>query len=180
MNKERAAEIEFLRGELVGPARPLEVAQPATMVNLDSQGCFRLTEEADATLYYQYNNSMTPQEIVHYRGETPMQRYGAGLLHPRNDLSGVMIDKSGNTELPGNETASHQPDATASVETIQAVVSDPDDQPSIGYDSGNETHGETDADDFEVSSDDMNQPSVMGLSFCLEEREGEFVVSLPQ
>lgn len=183
MNKERAAEIEFLRGELVGPARPLEVARPAIMVNIDSQGCFRLTKEADATLYYQYNNSMIPQEIVHYRGETPIQRYGAGLLHPRNDLSGAMIDKLGNTEPLGNETASHQPDETAPVETIQAVASDPDDQPSVAarssYGAGNEARGEIDADDFEVSSDDMNQPSVMGLSFCLEEREGEFVVSLP-
>ncbi|HCL4122538.1 TPA: hypothetical protein N2C62_005439, partial [Pseudomonas aeruginosa] len=63
MNKERSAEIEFLRGELVGPARPLEVVRPGAIVALDAQGCFRLANDANGTLYYQCDGSEVPQEI---------------------------------------------------------------------------------------------------------------------
>ncbi|WP_248805009.1 helicase-related protein [Pseudomonas sp. MWU13-2100] len=180
MNKERSAEIEFLRGELVGPARPLEAVRPGTTVTLDAQGCFRLTEDTDGTLYYLCDGSNIPQELVHHRGETPMQRYGAGLLHPRNDVRGVVID-----EPVGAEPSGREPDNDASAETVQAVVSDPDEPPSSTVfenadagvlDGGGE---EADDDDFEVGSADMFQPSVMGISFCLEEGDGEFVVSLP-
>ena len=183
MNKERSAEIEFLRGELVGPARPLEGVCPGIMVTLDAQGCFRLPEDAGATLYYQPDSNTAPQEIVHYRGETPLQRYGAGLLHPRNDVRGSMAGESDNNQSSGNNIASNEPDNAVSDETIQAVVSDPNEQTSAAVASSNdgshEASGEAGDDDFEVGSDDMYQPSVMGISFCLEEGEGEFIVSLP-
>ena len=183
MNKERSAEIEFLRGELVGPARPLGAVRPGIMVNLDSLGCFRPAEDVGSTLYYQNDSTMIPQEIVHYRGETPMQRYGAGLLYPRNDFRGAMIAGSANVELSGNNTISNGNDDSESTETIQVVVSDPEMlQSSVvspNHDMGKEAYGEADDDDFEVGSDDMYQPSVMGISFCLDDGCGAFVVSLP-
>ncbi|WP_430292887.1 helicase-related protein [Pseudomonas sp. B1-22] len=184
MNNERSAEIEFLRGELVGPARPLGADRTNTTVTVDAQGCFRIAEEADGTLYYQCDGSAVLQEIVHYRGETPMQRYGAGLLHPRNDVRGAVIDESVNGGAFGDQTTDDEPDDGASVETVQAVVSDPEGPASSAvFASGDaESQGggaEADDDDFAVSSDDMYQPSVMGITFCLEEGDGEFVVSLP-
>lgn len=184
MNKERSAEIEFLRGELVGPARPLEAGRTNTTVTLDAQGCFRLAEEADGTLYYQCGGSDVLQEIVHYRGETPMQRYGAGLLHPRNYMRGTVIDEPVDAGASVGQKNDGEPDEDASAETVQAVVSDPEESTSSAVfasgDAASEGSGaEADDDDFEVGSDDMYQPSVMGISFCLEEGEGGFVVSLP-
>ncbi|AZD79038.1 helicase-related protein [Pseudomonas chlororaphis] len=184
MNKERSAEIEFLRGELVGPARPLEVIRPGTMIILDAQGCFRLPDDTNGTLYYQCDGGDFPQEIVHYRGETPVQRYGVGLLHPRNDVRGAVIEGPAGSESFDGQTAGGESDQNASAETVQAVVSDPEDTllhvESASNETGAEISGtEADDDDFEVSSADMYQPSVMGISFCLEEGDGEFVVSLP-
>lgn len=184
MNKERSAEIEFLRGELVGPARPLEAVRPGTMVALDAQGCFQLVDDANGTLYYQCDGTDVPQEIVHYRGETPNQRYGAGLLHPRNDVRGAVIDEPVNAEPSGEQTAVGELDEDASAETVQAVVSDPEEPswnavPASGEASAEVGGAEADDDDFEVGSADMYQPSVIGISFCLEEGDGEFVVSLP-
>jgi hypothetical protein len=179
MNRERSSEIEFLRGELVGPARPLDSIRPGTTVTLDAQGCFRLAEDADGSLYYQSNDSDVLQEIVHYRGETPMQRYGAGLLHPRNDVRGAVIEESSDDNPSGGEQGED-----ASAETIQAVVADPDEAASPTMSTSGDAiaegiEAEADDDDFEVGNADMFQPSVMGISFCLEKGQGEFLVSLP-
>lgn len=178
MNKERASEIEFLRGELVGPARPLEASHGNTTVTLDAQGCFHLTKEAEGTLYYKPADNDALQEIVHYRGETPIQRYGAGLLHPRNYRCGGGIDDSTDTGKTDSE-----PDGDALAETIQIVVSEQEESRLTGVPAAvnpdSEGNAEVGDDDFEVDSDDMYQPSVMGISFCLEEGDGEFIVSLP-
>lgn len=175
MNKERAAEIEFLRGELVGPARPLEDVSPGIKVSIDAGGCFKLTEEVGTTLYYQPDCEIELQEIVHYRGETPIQRYGIGLLHPRNDERGALTS--------GPEQAESAEVASESSEIILAVVSEPSISSStlslMTYEPGDEGSREAEDDDFEVNSDDMYQPSVMGISFCLEDEEGEFLVALP-
>lgn len=184
MNKERSAEIEFLRGELVGPARPLDENRTNIIVNLDGQGCFRLAEEADGSLYYQCDGTDVLQEVVHYRGETPMQRYGVGLLHPRDYKLGPAIDESLNAGASVELKNEGEADRNAFEETVQAVVSDPEQsmssaELSTGNSAAEGSGVEADDDDFEVGSDDMCQPSVMGISFCLEEGDGEFVVSLP-
>lgn len=184
MNKERSAEIEFLRGELVGPARSLDAGRTNTTVALDAQGCFRLTGDTDGTLHYQCKGTDVLQEIVHYHGETPMQRYGAGLLHPRNCVRGMVIDEPMGAGASTGQKNDGELDEDASDETVQAVVSDSEESTLSGVfatgDAAAEGSGaEADDDDFEVGSDDMSQPSVMGISFCLEEGEGEFVVSLP-
>ncbi|APO81850.1 helicase-related protein [Pseudomonas putida] len=184
MNKERSAEIEFLRGELVGPACLVEADPTNGTVTLDTQGCFRLSGEADGTLYYQCGGSDVLQEIVHYRSETPMQRYGVGLLHPRNYMRGTVIDDPVDTGSSVGQKTDGEPEEDASAETVMAVVSDPEgtrssEMMASGDAASEGRSADVDDDDFEVDSDDMFQPSVMGISFCLEAGEGEFVVSLP-
>lgn len=183
MNKERAAEIEFLRGELVGPARPIDDVSSGITVLIDSAGCFRLTEEVGATIFYQPDGVVAQQEIVHYRGETPIQRYGIGLLHPRNDERGAIIGGIDDNESSVNKATSIQLGDFETSETVFAVVSDPSMNSGTssleGDEPGNEGSLEAEDDDFEVNSDDMYQPSVMGISFCLDDGEGEFVVKLP-
>lgn len=184
MNKERSSEIEFLRGELVGPARVLSQDHRGTTVTFDEQGSFRMAEEAEAALYYQWSDSDLRQEIVHYRGETPIQRYGAGLLHPRNYMRGALIDEPVDPGPAVGQKADVESGEAALTETVQAVVSDPEESTSsevfMSSGEGTESGGaEADDDDFEVGSDDTYQPSTMGISFCLEDGDGEFVVSLP-
>ncbi len=178
MNKERSAEIEFLRGELVGPARPLDASHTNATVTLDAQSSFHLTGEAAGTLFYKPADNDALQEIVHYRGETPIQRYGAGLLHPRNFRRGAVIDDAVDTGITNGEA-----DRDALAETIQTVVSDQEESTAaaVSRTDAPDTEGnaEAGADDFEIDSEDMYQPSVMGISFCLEEGAGEFIVSLP-
>ncbi|WP_427312115.1 hypothetical protein [Cupriavidus sp. H39] len=175
MNTERSAEIEFLRGELMGPARPLNIDRSGVTVTFDAQGCFQTPAETAGTLYWMPDSNGTLQEIVHYRGETPLQRYGAGLLHPKNQVRGQVIDEP--AAQPGK---SHQAEEDASVETVQAVVDELTEPalPATHGESG-DSAGSGDDDDFEVNSADMYQPSVMGISFCLDDVPGEIVVALP-
>tara|TARA_R110000868_G_scaffold155362_1_gene381805 strand:+ start:22747 stop:26472 length:3726 start_codon:yes stop_codon:yes gene_type:complete len=184
MNKERSAEIEFLRGELVGPARPMDTLKEITLVNLDEQGCFRVSGSASGSLYYRLNEGAALQEIVHHRGETPVQRYGIGLLHPCNDLSGAVgNDQSGGQADAGSGSVEFV-ENDAVDETIQAVVSDPDEKSvesisGLGVTDVEDAGAEVEDDDFEVGDSDMYQPSVMGISFCMCEGDGEFAISLP-
>ncbi|MCE9940695.1 MULTISPECIES: helicase-related protein [Serratia] len=184
MNKERSAEIESLRGELVGPSRVIETVTTFGMVTIDAQGSFRLSGEEFGPLYYQCGDSDVLQEIVHYNGETPMQRYGAGLLYPRKYMQGMVIDDHADPGSSAGLINDGENGENALTETVLAVVSNPEVStlPAMftSGDPASEGGGtEADDDDFEVGSDDMYQPSVMGISFCLEESEGEFVVSLP-
>lgn len=175
MNRERSAEIEFLRGELVGPARPLDTSRLGTTVAFDVQRTFHVPADASGTLFWMHEGTPAPQEVVHYRGETPLQRYGAGLLHPRNDVL-----KSVSDEPTAAMQTSGEPVGDAAVETAQAVVAEIEEPtlPESGAESVDAASGGLD-DDFEVASADMYQPSVMGISFCLEDEPGEIVVALP-
>lgn len=184
MNKERCAEIEFLRGELVGPARPLDNSKSPIIVSIDSQGCFRLAEEPCETLYYQCEGSDVLQEVVHYRSETPMQRYGVGMLYPQGYKTGAINNAAGDKKAVSEENSDGEEIENATNETAHGPASDlntPDSaNESTNWEDGFEgPSSEADDDDFEVSSDDMYQPSVMGISFCLEDGEGEFIVALP-
>jgi hypothetical protein len=175
MNRERSAEIEFLRGELVGPARPLDSGRPGTTVAFDAQRAFQAPADANGTLFWTPEGTQVPQEIVYYRGETPLQRYGAGLLHPRNDVPGPGSDEPAAATQTAEELA-----GDAAVETAQVVVVETE-EPALS-DAGAESVDAASAgqdDDFEVASADMYQPSVMGISFCIEDEPGEIVVALP-
>lgn len=175
MNRERSAEIEFLRGELVGPARSLDTARPGAVVVFDAQCGFQEPAGASGTLFWTPEDSQVPQEVVHYRGETPLQRYGAGLLHPRNDVRGLVSDKP----AADSQTAG-EPARDAEDEITQAAVAETEEQepPNTGAENADAASAGQD-DDFEVTSADMYQPSVMGISFCLEDEPGEIVVALP-
>lgn len=175
MNRERSAEIEFLRGELVGPARPLDAGRPGITVVFNAQCSFQVPADANGMLFWTLEGTQIPQEVVYYRGETPLQRYGAGLLHPRNDVPSPASDEP----AAAMQTAEELTDDSA-VETVQAVVEELEELVLSG--AGAESVDAVTVgldDDFEVASADMYRPSVMGISFCIEDGPGEIVVALP-
>ncbi|OGB22941.1 MAG: hypothetical protein A3I66_16260 [Burkholderiales bacterium RIFCSPLOWO2_02_FULL_57_36] len=176
MNRERSAEIEFLRGELVGPARPLDTVRPGVTVVFDAQRGFQEPADASGTLFWTPEGIHAPQEVVHYSGETPLQRYGTGLLHPQNDMRRPVNDDSS----PRSQATGDSPGADAEIEVTQVVVVEAEERELqvTGPECSEAVDLEQD-DDFEVVSADLYQPSVMGISFCLEDEPGEIVVSLP-
>jgi hypothetical protein len=175
MNRERSLEIEFLRGELVGPARALEASRPASTATFNAERAFQLPAEAGGTLFWVPEGIEDLQEVVHYRGETPLQRYGAGLLHPGHDVRGLVNDE------PVAATQSvGPPPSEVQVETTIGVVGDTEDQSFQEYETEGVSEEQIEQDDdFEVASADMYKPSVMGVSFCLEDEPGEIVIALP-
>lgn len=177
MNKERSLEIEFIRSEMVGPARPLAPAHPGTLVTFDSMNRFKVEVDQSGSTFWRPEGTEFDQEVITYRRETPIQRYGIGLLHPMGELSNSFTDT---TEV-GNQESD---DENLVTETAQAPISDNEDsdKPPKNIEDSDLPPPEQD-DDFEVASENVYKPSVMGLSFCINDVEkdddGEIIVTLP-
>lgn len=168
---ERAELIDWIRGELVGPSRPL--AEPAVIVFTNGEfvdpiplrrGPVAWRPAPDADL----------QEVLYYDRETPHRKYGAGLLHPGAPLAAAA-------------PASPPPDQAAmqATDTIGAEI-ESDEVPSTNDDAGGAAvTGDGPAvsdgsEDFEVTSPDVRRPSTVGLSFCVHLGEdGRVIVRLP-
>lgn len=173
MNKERSLEIEFLRSEMVGPARPLSPKHTGSIVSFDSQNRFKVSSELSGSMFWKPDGVELDQEVISYRRETPLQRYGIGLLHPMGELSNSFINTPENIQHnPNNEDLI--------TETTQAPISDEKGSPPVpkNLDDLDPPPTEQD-DDFEVASENVYKPSVMGLSFCIEGNDGEIIVTIP-
>lgn len=175
MNQERSLEIEFLRSELVGPARPLNSLHKGTLVEIDNHNRFRIPENAKGSVFWKPNESAQCQEVIFYRGELPTQRYGIGILHPKNELFTAIYDSPNR-----QQTENFNPEEDAPEEISQTVVNNQDDN-SFSQNGNEQNLSQPDLDDdFEIISEDKYKPSVMGLSFCLEDdSSGELIIALP-
>jgi hypothetical protein len=167
--------VGWIRGELVGPSRPL--AEPAVVefVNLEfldpvplRRGPLAWRPAPDADL----------QEVLYFERESPHRKYGAGLLHP--------------TAAPATGTPPDQ--ALQATDTVGAEAGE--DENSSGVTNGAVTEAEDDveergaaeggadpepADDFEVTSPDVRHPSTIGISFCVQlDVNGQVAMRLPQ
>lgn len=170
MNKERAQEIEFLRAEMMGPARPVGEEYPGHLVSFDTANTCVLPSELKGSVFWQPVPEAVLQEVI--RRETPYQRYGIGLLFPGNCRPST-DEKDQNPEQSSEEATDT---ATAS-----GVVDTVDEKDNLVY-SGDEAApvSGADEDDFEVNGDDAYKPSTMGISFCIDENpHGELVVRIP-
>lgn len=173
MNKERSLEIEFIRSELVGPARPLSSKYSGTVVEFDNQQRFSTTPETSGSIFWLPSQSEAAQEIIAYKRETPLQRYGVGLLHPLNDLVNSFIDTS-DQNTPDSEN-----DGVVT-EVSQATIEENEEtQRSYNDDDGLDIASSEDNVDFEVVSENTFKPSVMGLSFYIDGESGQILVKLP-
>src|SRR5262245_24567395 len=165
---ERSEMIEWIRGELVGPSRPLSEPAVIEFTNKEFVDAIALRSGA---LVWRPEPEDPQQEILYYQRESPHRKYGAGLLHPGAAITTAVV----------------QPDdiALQATDTIGAE-SDPEIVPEADEDSDDRETGDAlgdfdAADDFEVTSPDVRHPSTIGISFCARlAADGRVVVRLPQ
>ncbi|MFD3349467.1 helicase-related protein [Alteromonas macleodii] len=179
MTKERTQEIEFIRSDLIGPAitrfAPKEHRPEEDKVEFDQNMAFQYPVSLSGPgtpVFWRQTNQALWQEIIHFKGETPLNKYGAGLLY----AGGLRNDSETRSESPAesnNETPS---------EVISNVVNEEIQkgfEPNINNEPDNEVAGHSPEEDFEVTSRDAYKPSTMGVSFCLKNSNGKIIISFP-
>lgn len=181
MTKERSQEIEFVRSEIVGPSRPLNDLNGKDQVKPDAQGRFVYPDDLPGKgmpIFWSAGDSMPFQEIIHFRHETPLNRYGTGMLFP----AGLREQAVESVELEPEEKILDEGSVDEALEEGILSVSQEDEQePYAGSVAGEQVTAEgyeTD-NDFDVTSPDIFRPSTMGISFCLAGNEGTLEISLP-
>ena len=162
--------IEWIRGEMVGPARPIA---DATVVGFTGKDFIDLVPLRRGQLAWRPAPEADPEEVLYFDRESPHRKYGTGLLHP-----------VGATVLAPVVTP--PPDAAMQATDTVGVDADPDEAPDADADGGGNDAVPgalpVDAtDDFEVTSPDIRHPSTIGLSFCVRlDETGRIVVRLPR
>ena len=162
--------IEWIRGEMVGPARPIA---DATVVGFTGKDFTDLVPLRRGQLSWRPAPDAEAEEVLYFDRESPHRKYGTGLLHP----VGVTV------LVP---VVTPPPDAAMQATDTVGVDADPDEAPDADADGGGNDAVPSalpvDAtDDFEVTSPDIRHPSTIGLSFCVRLNEtGRIVVRLPR
>ncbi|NTV91803.1 MAG: hypothetical protein HGA72_00555 [Chlorobiaceae bacterium] len=163
MNDERAALITWMRGEIVGPSRP--VREPVT-VTFENNVLIDNGQYARGPKVWQPEPGSGLEEVLLMKGDAPHQRYGVGLLHPDDHLSREQVEEA---------SIGTSGDNMQQEEDYKAPDS------SENGSTGNQGTEQVDADDFEVSSPDVRYPSTMGVTFNVKiDPQGEIVMHFPQ
>lgn len=160
---ERARLIEWIRGELVGPSRP--ITEPL-VIDFSGNDFVDPIALRSGSLAWRPNPNADLQEVLYFQRETPHRKYGAGLLHPGTQLPPPPPDQA----VQASDTLGIEPDADDLQEDAGDEATEPD---------GNDPPDPS--DDFEVTSPDIRHPSTIGISFCVRlNASGRIVVTLPQ
>jgi hypothetical protein len=162
---ERSEVIEWIRGEIMGPARQLTKPNVATF----KDGVFldEIAVRRGPLVWQPSPQSGIEEEVLYFGLETPHRKYGVGLLHPEATGVAVQADLA----------------ALRATDTIGADRDDDDMDAADDSDNavGGEAAGADASDDFEVTGPDVRQPSSMGISFCARlETDGRVVLRLPR
>jgi len=168
---ERSDMMEWLRGEMIGPARRLSEPAVATFASgefIDNTAARR------GPLVWQPDPLADHEEVLYFDHESPHRKYGVGLLHPGAAVLAAAIAAAtpDTVVLPSADPigADIQPDEVA-------VVAE------NGTDDGAkaDTDGSDTSEDFEVTSPDIRHPSTIGISFCAQLGDnGCVVIRLPR
>lgn len=166
---ERSEMIEWIRGEIIGPSRPL--AEPALAE-------FHDKEFADPLPFRRGPLAWLPdpdgdlQEVLYFERESPHRKYGAGILHPEITLT----PSPDQAALEATDSIGVEP------ESDELQGDDPDSRPSDGDEEEDQRDTDFDAsDDFEVTSPDVRHPSSIGISFCVRlVANSQVIILLPQ
>jgi hypothetical protein len=170
---ERSDMMTWIRGELVGPSQPLTTAAVADFVGGDFTDPL---PQRRGPLVWKPAAEAAAEEVLYFDRESPLRKYGAGLLHP--------------TPVPLAATAptptAEQPDQAA-LDASDTVGAETEPEEAAEADTSSEagtttdTDGPDSAEDFEVTSPDIRYPSTIGMSFCVRlKANGSLVVKLPQ
>ncbi|SFE64034.1 Helicase conserved C-terminal domain-containing protein [Marinobacter sp. DSM 26671] len=166
---EREQQIEFIRSDLMGPARSILEAPDKVQVNNSFE--FALPEKCPRgiPLFWKPNEETPWQEILHFQEESPFQKYGVGLLF----ADGVNRSSSGpsaNEASALEHSLAEEVELTAVSEDVSenGALTNPEE---VGVDA-------SEGIEFDISNTDQFKPSTMGISFCLDKMKGsiEFVV----
>ena len=158
---ERSRLIEWIRGELVGPSRPL-----------DGTGCheFSGNEFVDpialrsGPLAWRPNPNADLQEVLYFERETPHRKYGAGLctLEHSSHLR-LQIRRHMRLTLSALSQKQMRFKKRRRGARRTQMRNDPPDP----------------SDEFEVTSPDIRHPSTIGISFCVRLNAKGRIVVLP-
>lgn len=174
---ERSQMIEWMRGEMVGPARPLSDPELAAFTSRDFTD---LVPMRRGPLAWQPAPDAAIQEVLYYDRESPHRKYGMGLLHaPVLPPATPPPNQAAQMALQAADTIGAEPGADEQPDEAGGNQAEDNDETE---DSDSATSNRPDpSDDFEVTSPDVRHPSTIGISFCvrLDER-GSVVVRLPQ
>jgi len=171
---ERSELIAWVRGELVGPSRPL--AEPA-VIEMGSREFVDSSPSRRGPVAWRSDSASEAEEVLYYDRESPHRKYGAGLLHPvpAPKLAASAPLHADQAALLAGDTVGAEVDPEPE-QRVDDAGDDADDDSAAG---GGTTYDAS--EDFEVTSPDVRHPSTVGISFCarLEER-GRIVVRLPR
>lgn len=181
MTIERSQEIEFIRSEIIGPARDLVDTGHVDQIKFDTQKKFVYPPDLAGPgmpVFWRIADDLPWQEIIHYRNETPLNKYGSGMLFPgglRQDELTTDNNIDNGTEQNTQELESEVIGVTVENESDQ----DLDNVGGIGTQGLAQENNARD-DDFDVTSPDIYRPSTMGITFCLSSDKGELVIRFPK
>lgn len=164
MINSRAGLIEAVRGELVGPFRSVDTPLKIEIKNNE----FEHDITTNGTLYWTDSNGLN-QEIVYYKGESPLQNYAIGLLHPN-----ILANNLGDTETDINTKSQDEKEYFKDISEKEAN--------KLGQRIREETvfaEGDT-TDDLDLSNTDTRMSSNLALSVFAEfEDDGKLKIDLP-
>jgi hypothetical protein len=162
---ERSQLIDWIRGELIGPSRPIT---DVTVVEFRDKDFSDPVPLRSGPLTWRPKPDEVAEEVLYFQRETPHRKYGAGALHPGTQLTPSPPDE---LAVEASDTLGIEPDTDDLQEAAEEVNLDAEDSNEQGDSS----------DDFEVTSPDIRHPSTIGISFCVRLSEsGRILVRLPE
>lgn len=167
--KDRALLMEWLRSEIVGPRQYL--LEPRVVGVQDSD-----VLEWKGPVAWREGDQL--QEVIYFNNETPLIKYGSGILHPRRESEEseqATADVVNQTEELESATSDDTIDNEyVDVDALDNGVGDLDVE-----DSNHDVYEDED-DDHETAVQEFKRQSAMGLSVCIaDNKNAAFVVSLP-
>jgi len=164
---ERSDMVEWLRGEMIGPARRLSEPAIATFIN----GAFADAAAARrGPLVWRPDPEADPEEVLYFDRESPHRKYGAGLLYPGAAVLVATAPETvalQSTDTIGADIQEDEIETTVEGTTVDSPIADMGDPDT--------------AEDFEVTSPDVRHPSTIGISFCVQlSPDGCVVIRLPR
>ncbi len=143
--RERSEIVAWIRGELVGPSRPL--VEPA-LVEFADRDFMDPIPLRRGPLAWRPTPDAGVQEVLYFERETPHRKYGAGLLHPAPAPAAAA--EADQAALQATDTIGAEPGVDENASEAPNGVAGGDDLEGLG--TGEDTAGSDASDDFEVSA----------------------------
>lgn len=164
--------ITWIRGELVGPSRPLV---GSVVVEFSDRVFSDAIPFRSGPLAWKPAADADTEEILYFERESPYRKYGIGLLHP--STAPETMPTPDQTALWVTDSIGAEPETDErGADDVTPEYGDATDELAAEGTASAEP-----ADDFEVTSPDVRHPSTIGISFCVNlDVNGRVSVRLPR